>query len=187
MVFGLFGKSKEAVSASAAPDGAEEIRNPQSPESASAENAPPQTPEVISEEPPNRPLKRSRSLSQERDATNGQEGASKPPANPLELLKRIKTIPPKILRDYLVTRIPGAPPNELDALSTFFVDLVPPPKIHCVRCHQDYVEVENSDRSCHVPHDDESAVVEHVGNIKNKGSTYETLWGCCNRVVEVCI
>lgn len=54
--------------------------------------------------------------------------------------------------------------------------------------------MENTDRSCLVPHDDESAEVERVGvtprsQKKGKvtggfGSEYETLWGCCEKVVE---
>jgi len=74
-----------------------------------------------------------------------------------------------------------------------------------MRCHKDFVEVENDDRSCLVPHDDESAEVERVGINLNlsfvggdgkggkrrgkgrtggEGSTFETLWGCCGKVVE---
>ena len=59
---------------------------------------------------------------------------------------------------------------------------------HCVRCHKDFTDVENTDRSCLVPHDDESAEVERVGRSRKvgaaEGPVYETLWGCCGKTVE---
>jgi len=57
-----------------------------------------------------------------------------------------------------------------------------------VRCHKSFFEVENTDRSCLVPHDDDSAEVERISLSKakdlNLASEYETLWGCCGRTVE---
>ena len=79
----------------------------------------------------------------------------------------------------------------LPTLAALFAELAPPPRLHCVRCHKDYVEVENDDRSCLVAHDDESAEVERVGTAKRAGrvpgtvrATFETLWGCCGKIVE---
>ncbi|KXN88973.1 hypothetical protein AN958_06435, partial [Leucoagaricus sp. SymC.cos] len=85
--------------------------------------------------------------------------------------------------------LPSEPPSPrtLTALTNFFANLVPPPRLHCVRCHKSYFEVENTDRSCLVPHDDESAEVERVGatgRSKGIGTEYETLWGCCGKTVE---
>jgi hypothetical protein len=78
-------------------------------------------------------------------------------------------------------------PETLTALTDFFARLVPPPRLHCVRCHKWYFEVENTDRSCLVPHNDESAEVERVGASGRRsgiGTEYETLWGCCGKTVE---
>ncbi|KAI9507516.1 hypothetical protein F5148DRAFT_1204509, partial [Russula earlei] len=70
-------------------------------------------------------------------------------------------------------------------LASFFATLTPPPLLHCVRCHADYTEVENDDRSCHVPHDDESADVARVGRGGGRfDSEYETYYGCCGKLVE---
>lgn len=85
--------------------------------------------------------------------------------------------------------LPSDPPSPktLTSLTNFFANLVPPPRLHCTRCHKSYFEVENSDRSCLVPHDDESAEVERVGatgRSKGIGTEYETLWGCCGKTVE---
>ncbi|KAG2013107.1 hypothetical protein CC2G_010046 [Coprinopsis cinerea AmutBmut pab1-1] len=54
-------------------------------------------------------------------------------------------------------------PEVLKSLTAFFKTLVPPPQLHCVRCHKAYFELENTDYSCRVPHDDASTVVERVG------------------------
>lgn len=58
---------------------------------------------------------------------------------------------------------PVLTPPTLDALTSFFRELVPPPQLHCVRCHKQYFELENSDYSCRVAHDDDSTIVERVG------------------------
>ncbi|KAI0787228.1 hypothetical protein BC629DRAFT_1582333 [Irpex lacteus] len=101
----------------------------------------------------------------------------------------IKTVPPKTLHAYVLEQLSSssASPATLESLCAFFNTLTPPPKLHCVRCHKDFTEVENDDRSCLVPHDDESAEVERVGR-GSVGMTmkamYETLWGCCGRTSE---
>lgn len=102
---------------------------------------------------------------------------------------RITTVPAKILHAYTLEQIPSASEDVIKALATFFNNVQPPPKLHCVRCHKDFVEIENDDRSCLVPHDDESAEVERVGrNATGRRTTelteYETLWGCCGKVTE---
>ncbi|KAF9035418.1 hypothetical protein BDZ89DRAFT_1157802 [Hymenopellis radicata] len=94
----------------------------------------------------------------------------------------ISSIPPQTLHTYTLTRLESssAPPSPttISSLNTFFSKLEPPPKLHCIRCHKFYYDVENSDRSCLVPHDDDSADVERVGG------RYETLYGCCGKTVE---
>ena len=111
-----------------------------------------------------------------------------PEATVESLTSHIKSIPAKTLHSYVLSCIPRTPEPLLPALATFFADLTPPEKLHCVRCHKDYVEVENDDRSCFVPHDDESAEVERVGRVvksaRDPGTTYETIWGCCGKVTE---
>lgn len=105
------------------------------------------------------------------------------PPTPEALHALVSTIPAKTLHAYVLANIPIAPPDTLTALASFFATLTPPPRLHCVRCHADYTEVENTDRSCHVPHDDDSAYVERVGMCRG-GSEYETQYGCCGKTVE---
>ena len=114
-----------------------------------------------------------------------------PEVTPESLISLIVSVPAKTLHAYTMSRIPDASVDTLRTLSSFFDTLSPPPKLHCVRCHKDYVEVENDDRSCLVPHDDDSAEVERVGRgtgldaRKTTGGTeYETLWGCCGKTTE---
>jgi hypothetical protein len=77
-------------------------------------------------------------------------------------------------------------PTTVGSLTSFFSTLVPPPRLHCVRCHKSYFEVENDDRSCLVAHDDDSAQVERLGwtTSGRANAQYETLWGCCGKTVE---
>ena len=105
------------------------------------------------------------------------------PPTPEALHALVSTIPAKTLHAYVLANIPIAPPDTLTALASFFATLTPPPRLHCVRCHADYTEIDNTDRSCHVPHDDDSAYVERVG-MGRGGSEYETQYGCCGKTVE---
>ena len=105
------------------------------------------------------------------------------PPTPEALHSLVTSIPAKTLHAYLLDNIPAAPPETLAALASFFATLSPPPLLHCVRCHEDYTDIENSDRSCRVPHDDDSAEVEWAGH-KRGDSDYETYYGCCGKTVE---
>ena len=120
-----------------------------------------------------------------------------PPApqvtDPSALHSLIRSVPSQIFQTHSLDRLgpdnPEPPsPTTLTALTSFFSTLVPPPKLHCVRCHKFYFDVENTDRSCFVPHDDDSAEVERVSLSRARdlglSSEYETLWGCCARTVE---
>lgn len=119
--------------------------------------------------------------------------------DPAALHSLISSIPPKTFHEYTLshlippTRSPASsshvpihPPSSrtLTHLTSFFSTLTPPPRLHCVRCHKFYFDVENTDRSCVVHHDDESAEVSRVGSTKTKGTEYETLWTCCGKTVE---
>ncbi|KIY68389.1 hypothetical protein CYLTODRAFT_489769 [Cylindrobasidium torrendii FP15055 ss-10] len=95
-----------------------------------------------------------------------------------QLYTLIKSIPPKTLHEYALDRLASSGPNLDPAIPAFFSELRPPPRLHCVRCHKFYTEVENDDRSCVVAHDDDSALVERVGG------QYETLYECCGKTVE---
>ena len=115
-----------------------------------------------------------------------------PPEPTVEsLTTHIAAIPPKVLHAYVLARLANVPEETLPTLAALFAELAPPPRLHCARCHKDFVEVENDSRSCLVPHDDESAEVERVGTAKRAGrvqgtvgTTFETLWGCCGKIVE---
>ncbi|KAG6810743.1 hypothetical protein H0H92_010485 [Tricholoma furcatifolium] len=117
---------------------------------------------------------------------------SPPPEDTSTLWSFIQTIPPQTFHAYALARLHPSHttthplhPQTLSHLSSFFADLQPPPQLHCVRCHNAYFDIENTDRSCHVPHDDESAEVERVSSkAKGKASQYETLYHCCGKTVE---
>ncbi|KAG7447724.1 uncharacterized protein BT62DRAFT_1075083 [Guyanagaster necrorhizus] len=119
--------------------------------------------------------------------------------DPAALHSLVSSVPPKIFHEYTLTHlipptrspaspshVPIHPPSSrtLTHLTSFFSTLTPPPRLHCVRCHKFYFDVENTDRSCVVHHDDESAEVSRVGAAKTKGTEYETLWACCGKTVE---
>ena len=111
-----------------------------------------------------------------------------PPADPTSLHALIAAVPANSLHNYILVHLaPEAPPishDTLAALTSFFSSLSPPPQLHCARCHKAYFDVENTDRSCLVPHDDDSAEVERVGWARATTAEYETLWACCGRTVE---
>ncbi|KAF5388290.1 hypothetical protein D9615_000820 [Tricholomella constricta] len=165
MVFGLFSRKREPQPDT--PDAAlSQLRTP-SPSVDSASIGKQQSP---SREPPLTP--------------------SPPPEaqKPIDLYALIQSIPPPTLHSYALSHVhPSSTIHSetLAHLSAFFSELVPPPRLHCVRCHKSYFDVENTDRSCLVAHDDESAEVERVSSkAKGKNTLYETLWGCCGRTVE---
>ncbi|OAX42072.1 hypothetical protein K503DRAFT_863392 [Rhizopogon vinicolor AM-OR11-026] len=104
--------------------------------------------------------------------------------DPTVLYDLVRSVPPQTLHTYtlahlrpLTTSQETPPsPRTLTALTNFFSSLSPPPQLHCARCHSSFFELSNTDTSCRVPHDDESALVDR--------SAYETLWGCCGQSVE---
>ncbi|KAN0126484.1 hypothetical protein V8E52_000124, partial [Russula decolorans] len=102
---------------------------------------------------------------------------------PEALHSLITSIPAKTLHAYLLDNISAAPPDTLAALASFFAALSPPPLLHCVRCHKDYIDVENGDHSCCIPHDEDNIDIEHVGWGRGN-SEYETTYDCCNKTVE---
>lgn len=127
------------------------------------------------------------------------------PTDPSALHALIASVPAQTLHAYTLTHLSPVPPSPfpfaipsaglilhapfrppsprtLSALTEFFTSLSPPPKLHCVRCHKAYFELENTDWSCRVPHDDESAIVDRIRT--GLGAEYETLWGCCGRTVD---
>ncbi|KLO05187.1 hypothetical protein SCHPADRAFT_947123 [Schizopora paradoxa] len=179
MVFGLFGKSKAAPPAQDEKNDVRQLRTP-SP-SASVGTAPPQSPEMLPVDA-NAATKRSRSMSPSKTVGFAVDDVHLPPMNSEELLVLVKKVPPKTLHEYLLKNLPNASLQEATALTEFFAQLSPPPVLHCVRCHKNFVEVENTDLSCMVHHDDDTAEVMHGGG--SRKTTYETLWGCCNKLVE---
>ena len=110
-----------------------------------------------------------------------------PPAIP-DLHALIQSIPAQTLHAYTLAHLapPHTPaPPALVHLAAFFAHLAPPPRLHCARCHKSFFDVENTDRSCLVPHDDDSAAVERVPQSRSReGLTYETLYACCARTVD---
>ncbi|KAF8806199.1 hypothetical protein BYT27DRAFT_7102948 [Phlegmacium glaucopus] len=114
--------------------------------------------------------------------------------DPTALHALIASVPAQTLQSYTLAHLSRTPslqfptstaplsPQTLTILTQFFTSLTPPPRLHCVRCHRGFFELENTDRSCTVAHDDDSAIVERVRT--GLGTEYETLWGCCEKTVE---
>lgn len=116
--------------------------------------------------------------------------------DPTALHALIASVPAQTLHSYTLKHLSSAPsssipfqtgttlpsPQTLTILTQFFASLTPPPRLHCVRCHRNFFELENTDRSCTVAHDDDSAIVERIRT--GLGTEYETLWGCCEKTVE---
>ncbi|KAF8076847.1 hypothetical protein FPV67DRAFT_1618812 [Lyophyllum atratum] len=167
MVFGLFSRKREPTAPQPNDEAApSQLRTP----SPSVDSASIDKQNSPSREPPRTP--------------------SPPPETPkpTDLHALIQSIPAQTLHAYTLAHLHPSNtilPDTLSHISAFFAELAPPPRIHCVRCHKAYFDIENTDRSCFVPHDDESAEVERVSSkAKGKGTLYETLWGCCGRTVE---
>ena len=116
--------------------------------------------------------------------------------DPTNLYNLIASVPAQTLHSYTLSHLSSASstflplgtstvppsPRTLTVLTQFFSSLIPPPRLHCVRCHRGFFELENTDRSCTVAHDDDSAIVERVRT--GLGTEYETMWGCCGKTVE---
>jgi hypothetical protein len=105
------------------------------------------------------------------------------PPTPEALHSLVTSIPAKTVHAYLLDNIPAAPPDTLSTLASFFVTLSPPPLLHCVRCHKDYIDVENGDSSCHMPHDEGNCSIESIG-YQRDGSEYEICYHCCGLTVQ---
>ncbi|KAG8897961.1 hypothetical protein FRB99_007771, partial [Tulasnella sp. 403] len=86
----------------------------------------------------------------------------------------VQSFPPKSFHASLLSRLDEAKPDQVKALTDLLEGLTPPSKLHCARCHRDYLEEENYERSCVMDHDDNSTAVRHG----------ETIWGCCGHVAE---
>ncbi|GLB34239.1 hypothetical protein LshimejAT787_0111230 [Lyophyllum shimeji] len=173
MVFGLFSRKRESL-----PQPLDESQ----PDAANAASSQLRTPS---------PSVDSASVGKQNSPCRGPPLTPSPPPEapkPADLYTLIQSIPAPTLHSYTLTHLHPSNeihPEALTHISAFFSELQPPPRLHCVRCHKSYFEVENTDRSCLIPHDDESAEVERVSaKAKGKGTLYETLWGCCGRTVE---
>lgn len=100
----------------------------------------------------------------------------------------IQSIPPKTLQTYTLHTLKSLATDSAEQaidpvpVLQFFGALAPPPQLHCVRCHNVYFDVENTDRSCTMGHDDDSAEVSRVN--RDGYGEYETLFRCCGRTVQ---
>lgn len=102
--------------------------------------------------------------SEEAKVANGTKAGT---ASLDELKELIANVPPKTLHLFLMGRLDVQKPgrtkkrpnanvfptlqNDFPVLSAFFNGLEPPPKRHCLRCHSDYVDIENGPRACVCP------------------------------------
>lgn len=99
--------------------------------------------------------------SAEAKETNGTKAGT---ATLDELKQLVTQVPPKALHRFLMERLDVQKPgkakkrananvfptlqNDFPILSAFFNGLEAPPKLHCLRCHSDYFEIENGPRAC---------------------------------------
>ncbi|KAL1702445.1 hypothetical protein EV121DRAFT_271759 [Schizophyllum commune] len=168
MVFGLFSRKAHTQPESQAQT--QQVQETQSPD---VSQQPLRTPS------PTHPMVAETST----DSTTAAMDVDTPPASNTEeqlvaLRALVNTMPAPSLKEYVVQYLEEDPlrMNVLD----FFKDMAPPPLLHCLRCHSDYYDVENTPTSCRVAHDDDSTLVERVGG----GRGYETLWQCCGKTTE---
>ena len=140
------------------------------------DSASPPPPSVLTEtattanSKPRKPRKYTKKAAPAGEGGTVQQAAAPPPdVTTLDGLKElIQIIPPKTLHHFMMQRLnvqkPGARgkkkpspnmfptlENDFPVLSSFFTGLVAPPKKHCLRCHSDYVDIENGPRSCVSP------------------------------------
>ncbi|TRM67464.1 hypothetical protein BD626DRAFT_554625 [Schizophyllum amplum] len=123
----------------------------------------------------------------------GTTGQVDPPAAPMDvdvpsvqstdeqlvaLRALVLAMPAPALKAFVIQALEESP-VEMQLLD-FFKDMAAPPLMHCLRCHGDYYDVDNTPISCHIAHDDESTLVERVGG----GKGYETFWQCCGKTTE---
>ena len=107
-----------------------------------------------------------------------------------KLYKRVASVPLQTLQSHTLNEIKRlrsansgnkGDGEDLDVLTRFFAKLYRPPTLHCVRCHQSYVEVENDDRSCVIDEHDP----DNVDFVQGTGwDKYDTVWRCCERRTE---
>ena len=60
----------------------------------------------------------------------------------------VRSYPPKSFHDALLHRLDSATPEQVSVLASLLEGLTPPLQLHCARCHHDYYEEDNGDRSC---------------------------------------
>ena len=72
-----------------------------------------------------------------------------------DIQARLKDMPPHTLKNYVLEKLskPGKEPSG-DVLD-FFAAVEVPTELHCARCHQNFYEDANTDKSCEIEHDDE--------------------------------
>ncbi|PVG03695.1 hypothetical protein CPB86DRAFT_810749 [Serendipita vermifera] len=163
----------------------------------SSGSASPPPPSVLTESgatPAPKPKKPRKSTKKSPLAGESAPDASNADGTLQELKELIAQVPPKTLHSFMVERLDAQKSGrkkkpspkvykelekDFPVLGSFFTGLVLPPKLHCVRCHTDYVEIENGPRSCVKEHDDDSARV-----IRSEAGIHQTFWGCCGQTVD---
>ncbi|KAG9037693.1 hypothetical protein FRB95_004539 [Tulasnella sp. JGI-2019a] len=86
----------------------------------------------------------------------------------------VRSLPPKTFHNSVLSRLQDATPDQVSVLTQILDGVEPPSLLHCARCHSNYYEEENVERSCVMDHDDNSTEVKHG----------ETTWGCCGHTVD---
>ena len=87
-----------------------------------------------------------------------------------DLKTLIAQIPPSTLRNFVLSRLDSPSQELVDSLRLVFTGLRIPETLHCLRCHTDYVEDDNTNTSCQMPHDDEERDDDNYDIVR---------WPCC--------
>ncbi|KAG8765981.1 hypothetical protein FRC12_007157 [Ceratobasidium sp. 428] len=105
-------------------------------------------------------------------------GSSPDPEADRKLLRSLlKQSDESIMVETLVDRLDDASAGELEALKSLFEPELSnfEPKLHCVRCHESYLESENGWNECQIPHSDAEGCAQ---------DSEDELWAgfdCCGR------
>ena len=88
----------------------------------------------------------------------------------------IADIPPITLRNFVLSKLDNPSQELADSLSLVLTGLQKPEMLHCLRCHKDYFEDDNTDTICQMPHDDEEE--------RDSEDIYTARWPCCGYEVD---
>lgn len=136
------------------------------------------TPKGTPKSAPGSPSRKPKSRAKPRSSIQQLKPEAPPDTPEVAAQKRlqalVKSLPPKSFHSAIASRLQEANPDQVAVLTQLLEGVEPPALLHCARCHSDYYDEENYERSCVMDHDDDSTEVKHG----------ETTWGCCANTVR---